>query len=426
MKFSFLISSRILVTMLLSFLFFPTVTHATNGYLSNGYGMKSQGLAGVGVALPQDALAAGNNPAGTALVGDRIDFGLSWFMPERGTTITGSSVPGASGSYDGNYKKSFFIPEFGYTKQLSNATSIGVAVFGNGGLNIDYPRNPFAAYGSKGSASTDFVQLSLSPSVAWKPSEQHALGAAVNFIYQRFTANGLSAFDNPGTSAYPGSVTNRGADSSTGWGLRLGWIGQITPALSLGATWVSKVSATKFDKYKGLLADAGSFDVPENYGIGIAYKITPALTLVADVQEIRYSGVRSLANPLSNLTVQGNLLGSPNGGGFGWKDITVVKFGASYEYSKNLTLRGGYSCKGNPIPSDQNFFNIAAPAVVKDHLTFGSTWKTSSGAELSVAYVHAPKNTTNGRGSIPAALGGGDVKSFLEEDILGVAYGWKL
>ncbi|MFA7280673.1 MAG: outer membrane protein transport protein [Sterolibacterium sp.] len=425
MKFSFP-TRRILVAALFTYLLAPAAAHATNGYLVNGYGLKAQALAGVGIALPQDALAGANNPAGTGFVGDRIDFGLSWFLPRRGAAITGNAVPGASDSYDGNDRKHFLIPEFGYTKQLSNATSAGVAVYGYGGLNIDYARNPFGAFGSQGSAGVNLLQLAISPSVAWKPNEQHAFGAGVNFIYQRLKVKGLSAFDNAVFSAYPGYVTDRGVDTSTGWGLRLGWIGQMTPELSLGATWVSKVSTTKFDKYKGLLAGAGNFDVPQTYGIGIAYKITPALTFATDIQEIKYGGVRSIANPLSNLTVLGNQLGSPNGGGFGWKDITATKFGVSYEVSKDLTLRGGYSHNGNPIPADQNFFNIVAPAVVKDHLTCGATWKTGSGAELSATYVRAPRNTAKGRGSIPAALGGGEASGYLEEHILGLSYGWKM
>ena len=35
---------------------------ATNGYFAHGYGIKSLGMAGVGFALPQDALAAASNP----------------------------------------------------------------------------------------------------------------------------------------------------------------------------------------------------------------------------------------------------------------------------------------------------------------------------------------------------------------------------
>lgn len=36
-------------------------------------------MAGVGIALPQDAMAAATNPAGMAFVGDRLDVGVDWF-----------------------------------------------------------------------------------------------------------------------------------------------------------------------------------------------------------------------------------------------------------------------------------------------------------------------------------------------------------
>ena len=79
---------------------------ATNGYFSHGYGVKSMGMAGVGIALPQDGLAAATNPAGTAFVGDRLDLGLTWFRPSRGAEIRGNGCPRLArplnGSYDGN------------------------------------------------------------------------------------------------------------------------------------------------------------------------------------------------------------------------------------------------------------------------------------------------------------------------------------
>ena len=49
--------------------------HAKDGYFSHGLGIKSEGIAGVGIAFPQDSLAAATNPAGTALVGNRVDLG---------------------------------------------------------------------------------------------------------------------------------------------------------------------------------------------------------------------------------------------------------------------------------------------------------------------------------------------------------------
>jgi long-chain fatty acid transport protein len=396
---------------------------ATDGYFSGGYGVKAQGIGGIGIALPQDGLAAASNPAGTAWVGDRVDVGLSWFAPRRGADIVGNAVPGANGSYDGSDTENFFIPEFGYTKQLSDATAVGIAVYGNGGMNTDYGKNPFGAFGSTGRAGVNLEQVFISPSVAYKLDQQYAIGAALNLAYQRFSAKGLSAF--AASSSDASNLTDRGSDSSTGWGVHLGWIGHITPQLSVGATWSSKIKAGKFDRYSGLFADRGSFDIPGNYGAGIAFKATPSITVAADIEEIKYGSVNSVANPLANL-FSGNLLGTVNGPGFGWRDITVAKVGASYDYRDDLSFRIGYNHSGQPIPSDQTFFNILAPGVVRDHLTLGSTRKTPGSGELSLFYAHAFKTVVNGSNSIPAPFGGGNANINLSENILGVAYGWKL
>lgn len=395
---------------------------ATDGYFSHGYGIRTQATGGVGIALPQDSLAAASNPAGIAWAGNRIDGGLSWFSPSRSTDITGNGVPGVNGSYEGNDKKNFWLPELGYTRQLNQDVSVGIAAYGNGGMNTDYGKNPYAGFGSKGSAGVNLEQLFISPSLAYKVNDQHAFGAAINFAYQRFSAKGVSVFSSASIDSK--NLTDNGNDSSTGWGLRLGWSGQITPALTLGATWASKVKTGNFEKYRGLFAQGGSFDIPENYGIGLAYKVHPQLTLAADLQQIKYGDISSIANPLTNLFA-GNPLGSEKGAGFGWRDITVVKVGAVYDYSKDLTLRAGYNHGGQPVPASETFFNILAPGVVQDHLTLGATYNVANGGELSFSYTHGFKKTVNGSNSIPASFGGGNANISLSENIVGVAYGWK-
>src|SRR6516225_1659495 len=99
----------------------PSLAWATNGYFSNGYGVASQGMAGVGIGLPQDALAAAANPAGIAFVGNRVDGDISLLLPRRGATISGNSY-GADGDYSGNNRSIFALPEFGVTYEfLPNA-----------------------------------------------------------------------------------------------------------------------------------------------------------------------------------------------------------------------------------------------------------------------------------------------------------------
>jgi long-chain fatty acid transport protein len=399
----------------------PCAALATTGYFSHGYGIKAKSMGGVGIALPQDALAAASNPAGMVLVGNRVDLGVDWFMPDRGASITGNGA-GLNGNYDGNATSSFLIPEFGYNRMLSPNLSFGISVYGNGGMNTSYESNPFAAVGGAGEAGVDLMQLFIAPTLAWKGGS-HAFGISLNLAYQRFEANGLPpAF--AGFSSDPANFTNRGYDDSVGWGVRIGWIGQVSPSVTLGATYQSKTSMSEFEKYKGLFADQGDFDIPENYGVGIAWKATPALTVAGDVVQINYSGVPAVGNPVDSLFM-GAQFGSANGPGFGWQDTTVYKLGISYELNPTVTLRAGYATLKQPIPQNQTLLNILAPGVVEDHLTLGATWKMGTNGELTVMYMHAFEKEVNGQGSIPPGFGGGEANLRMSQDSLGVAYGWK-
>lgn len=392
---------------------------ATNGYLQHGYGVKSQGMAGVGIALPQDGLAAATNPAGTAFVGNRVDVGAVWFRPSRGAEISGNGA-GLDGRYDGNDTRNFFIPELGYVRQFGGDYAFGVAVYGNGGMNTDYSRNPFRSFGAQGNAGIDLAQVFVSPSLAWRITPDHAVGVAVNLAWQQFKAKGIQPF--AGFSAAPGQVSDQGRDDATGWGLRLGYTGRLSPTLTVGLTWASKTRMGDFDKYRGLFAEGGGFDVPENYGAGLAWQATRALTLAADVQRIEYSGVPSVGRSLAPLFA-GNPLGSDDGPGFGWRDVTVWKLGASYDWSDDLTLRAGYSHVSAPVPAGQTLLNILAPGVVRDHASVGATWKTAGG-ELSLSYTRAFRETVRGSASIPAVpFGGGEADVHLSEHILGIAWG---
>jgi long-chain fatty acid transport protein len=397
----------------------PLAAHATTGYFSHGYGIKAKSMGGVGIALPQDSLAAASNPAGMALIGNRADLGVDWFMPDRGAQVAGN--PLFSGTYDGSDTASFLIPEFGYNRMIRPDLSLGVSVYGNGGMNTDYKSSPFAAIGGTSPAGVDLMQLFIAPTIAYKTGA-HAFGVSLNLAYQRFEANGLQPF--AGFSSDPSSLTNRGYDDSTGWGVRVGWTGQITPAVTLGATYQTETRMSKFDKYRGLFADGGEFNIPENYGVGIAFKASPALTVAADIQRINYGDIPAVGNPIDCLFT-GCQLGGPDGAGFGWRSTTVYKLGVAYAWSPQLTLRGGFVTLKQPIPESQTLFNILAPGVVEDHLTLGATWQLSPQSELTVGYMHAFENEVKGRGSIPLALGGGEANLRMDQDSLGVAWGWK-
>lgn len=402
---------------------------ATNGYFSHGYGIKAQGMAGAGVALPQDALAAAINPAGMALIGNRIDVGMSMFVPDRATNITGSSeIFGVTNvDHDPNGDESFIIPEFGYNRMLNNNMSLGVSVYGNGGMNTSYRRN-ISLFDSSRPAGIDFSQLFIAPTVAWKLSDTNSVGVSLNLAYQKMSVQGLGNFDSATQSNSPGNVTNKGYDTATGMGVRIGWTGQITSNVTMGATYQSRTKMSKFAKYKGLFAEEGGFDVPSNYAIGLAFKASPKTVVAFDVEKINYTDVKSVSNPLgpvSGTTLQ-NTLGGSNGAGFGWQDMTVYKLGVSHAVNDKLTVRAGWNHGKQPIPAKETLFNLLAPGVVEDHLTLGATWNYSKDMEMSVGYMHAFSNEVKGSESIPSGYGGGEANLRMEQNSVGLGFAWKM
>ena len=416
---------------------------ATNGYFSHGYGMKAKGMAGAATAVAGDTSGGANNPALMVWAGDRLDIGVDLFSPPREISRTGS-VNGLVGSSksDSDY---FLIPEFGYNKMLSKNLSLGVTVYGNGGMNTNFSSDTITSASGRGLCNffqtgamgagnasynalcgngrlgIDLSQLIIAPTASYKFNDNHSIGVSPLIGYQRFRASGLQGF--VGLSSNPSSVQNPGYDDAFGYGVRVGYYGKLSDTVSVGAAYASKISMDKFSRYKGLFAEQGSFDIPENYNLGIAFKATPELLFALDFQHISYSGVASVGN----LSSSSGLLGANNGRGFGWRDVDVGKLGVEWKYSNALTLRGGYSHNTNPIKSSDVTFNILAPAVGTDTFTLGMTYGLSKESDLTVAYMYQPSNSVSGP-SLFTSLGAGQsgtetIKIY--QTSLGVAYSLK-
>ena len=431
----------------------PLAAHATDGYYQHGYGIKAKGRAGAGTAMATDAFGGANNPASMAFVGNRVDFGVDLFSPIREAARAGglAGIDGQAES-DSNF---FLIPEFGYNKIINPDMSLGVTVYANGGMNTDYPGGqipsgtacgpatgpgtgfnpapgPYNLLCGNGSLGVDLAQLVIAPTLAYKINPNHAFGISPLIGIQSFEAQGLQAF--AGLSTSPNDLTNKGHDTAYGYGVRVGWFGRLSEAVSIGAAYSTKIYMTEFDKYKGLFAEQGDFDMPENYNVGIAIKATPNLTVLADYRRVNYSDIPSVGNPSAGLLqcAGGNTtycLGGSNGAGFGWQDVNAYKIGFEYQYSSELTLRAGYGHNDNPIRAQDVTINILAPGVIEDRVTLGFTYKTKSGGELSMYYMRAFENSVTGpsffnnfTGGLPA--GNETIKMY--ENSFGIAYGWRM
>lgn len=466
-----------------AFVAVPMSALATNGYFAHGWGTKSKAMAGVATALPQDTLVSATNPAGMAFLGNRLDLGVSFFNPsDRGYKANADyatqPVPATDpsgmanfmvdfpagpfvtpGEYDSD-SDWFLIPSFGYNREIDSRSSIGVSVFGNGGMNTNYKERPVwenfapapdqrvingqpvvatnpplpldqggrviltetgpipvtapipgSANGNPGGVLTartptgvNLEQLFIEIPYTYKIGDgKQAVGIAPVLALQSFEAKGLQPFQ--AASVSPDKVTNNGKDWSYGAGLHVGWYGEVTEQLALGLSYRSKVWMTSFDDYKGLFANGGQFDIPAMLNLGVAWKTRPDVTVAFDYQHIFYDEVRAISNsndidlsPCFGATaLPSYCLGANSGLGFGWESLDVFKLGVRWDQSDKWKFFGGVSYNSKLLKTNQQaLFNVLTPATVRWHLTVGATYVHSAKDEFNLAFAYMPKETIDG------------------------------
>lgn len=388
-----------------------TPAQATEGYFALAYGTAQRGVAGAGVAFSQDAMSGAINPAALASVGHEFSLGAELFSPRRGYTGTGTGfVAGGEVRSGHDY---FLVPDMAYNHPLTNGAVLNIAVYGNGGMNTSYPdvANPACGYFGGGSgvfcggkAGVDLTQLFVSATYA----QSHGAlswGISPTLAVQGFSARGLGAF----------GVTAAGLDTSTGAGLRAGVQYKLSEQLTLGLSGQTRFQMSKLDDYATLFEDGGAFDIPASVTAGLAWKARPDLTLMLDYQRIFYSAIGAVGN-----ATDAGPMGAPGGAGFGWDDVNVLRLGAEWQQSPDMTWRVGYAHATNPVGPEDVSLNILAPGIVQDHVSVGGSRRIGENDRIDFSMSYVFENTVSG--DLSPAMGGGTVE--LEMDQLSAAIGW--
>ncbi|MBT8475920.1 MAG: hypothetical protein HKO95_04000 [Rhodobacteraceae bacterium] len=379
---------------------------ATNGYFTNGYDPQSKALAGAAVAVPQGVLGIAVNPALGTQFGNQADGCLSLFSPERSTTF------GATFESENTL---FPIPCLGSTYALSNGRSVGITIFGNGGLNTEYTTNFF---GGPAPLGVNLEQLFVSVHYAAEVSDGLSLGIAPVFAFQRFEATGLQPF--AGFSGDPTKLTNNGTSNSTGFGANLGLYWEPNDVWAFGAAYRTEMQMSEFDEYAGLFAENGDFDIPATLTLGAAYNATPDLTLTAEYQRIYYGDIAAIANPFAAAAP----LGAADGPGFGWKDMDVYRLAAVYDLDDKWTLRGGVSKATEFTDASEILFNTLAPATPEWHISVGATYQVNENWSISGSYVRVLENDLTGTAPPPFPAAPVTIRMDQNELTLGASYTW--
>ncbi len=404
---------------------------ATFGYFPHGFGAKNKAMAGAGMAMPEDAISIVNNPAVAAVIGNRMDVGLTVFIPRRNYTTYESDLNGEDGTFTigpadiDSDDDLFLIPEIARNWQLKNNSAIGIAFYMRTGMKTKYkggsvtfdpdgdgPASVATFDGTYGDGETRFEMSQAYLDVTWAKR----WGGKTSFgISAVLAAQGLKVKGTGGLAKYtqtfaasdgavlPDSLSNNGRDRTYGAGLKLGFHRQFGEHFSFGMMYQTEIKMGKSHRYSDLFANGAAMDIPAWFRAGITWQPTDRLSFSIDMQQIWYSKIDAIGNSFFNLydcpttglggTDLNSCLGGKNGPGFGWKDVPVYSFGASWDISDNWTLRAGMAISDQPVPADETTLNILFPSQTESHYAFGFTRKLNRGHELSFSFMYSEEES---------------------------------
>lgn len=392
---------------------------ATNGYFANGYGAASKAMAGAGITHGEGPLAAAQNPALGVDVGNVAGLCFTGFIPRREHTNSGTGAL-TKGTFESE-NEFFPIVCGGANYMVRDDTSAGLVMFGNGGMNTEYKTNTFANFnGAAGETvplGVDLAQAFFAFNVAHKVTDNFRVGVAPVFAVQQFKAYGLEPFAANSTDST--KLTGNGYDRSYGGGFKVGANLDATDWLTLGVTYQSRMYMTKFDKYAGLFAEHGDFDIPAFVGEGIGIKPHKDWLVMLEHQRIFYNDVKSLGTGHNTTALN---LGADNGAGFGWNNMDIFRIGAEYQATESLKLRAGVSHADDFADGSQVLFNILAPATIKTHAGAGFTYTINPAWAITGSYLHAFSETLTGTNTALNANDTTELKMEQDEISLGFAY----
>jgi long-chain fatty acid transport protein len=405
----------------------PTLAMATNGYQLIGVGSYQKSMGGAVTANPGSAMTAITNPAGMARIGNRTDFSMEAFMPDRSADF---------GAFGGDEVKSdselYGVPAIGWTAPVDGQSDLyfGGGMYGTSGLGVDYADTlmmPASASFTgndliwNGYSNIAFWQMA--PTLAWNMNDKLSLGAAINIDYQQVSFQQKIRDDITNVSF--NFDLGRSANAF-GFGVSFGFLYDLSDKVTIGGSYKSKQFFSELEYnlspgdidttlMGGPAYPGGTYtldlDFPQQAAIGIAVQATSALTLSADLKWINWSST------MKNLTVKG-----PEAYDFvmdpGWDDQVVYALGGEYQVNDRLVLRAGFNYAESPIDENNAASNLILPGVVEDHYTFGMDYQFTHW-ELGFHYMYAPENIIRANSGFP----GTEIR--LKEASVGINLGYR-
>ena len=441
------------------------LTANAEGYQINSQSARQWGMAHTGTALKLGAESMTFNPAGLAFMNSKFDVSL-------GTILIQSKVKFEQGAYKHETDNPLSTPIFGhFGYKVNDKLAVGV--------NVTNPAGNSLVWGDNWAGATHIQDVSLKafnvqPTVSYRISDRISVGAGLMIDFGSFSQEkGLvaaNAFDGLGTLAgqlassplasmlpaalgqLPGAIQSFSnqipvgieleGSSKVAYGFNIGALVNITPKLTLGVTYRSKVKLSvengnaeldyandaaetvintikSFDAtplqsleaagmlpqgtvatIKGtqtqlstmsLLDDAqfsASMPIPSIFSVGLAYQPNAAWTITGEAQMTGWSAYDKL--DITFKTAMGEIVQSSVKD---YKNTVAVRVGAEYIASDFVAVRAGVYMDTPPVQMDN--YNPETPSANSYGVTAGATLNPTKflAVDLAVGYLRGAKTT---------------------------------
>lgn len=393
---------------------------ATNGMNMEGYGAIATGMGGASQAYDNGTAAMMNNPATLGLMpeGHRADLAYGFLGPTVEANYGGMKARSKADA--------FAMPAFGWMRKQGEF-AYGFGIYGQGGMGTEYGGDTFMSAGSGLTTRSELSVGRMIFPVAYTVSPKLSVGATLDFVWMGLDLQmamsgaqigsmgslGLGSFGGSLTTALGGmgandvayfnfSNDNKFTGQAKGYGLgaKIGLVYEVSPELSVGASYHSKTSVSdmKTDHAELRTISGGTvtsipgrirvidFQWPETYGLGIAYRATDRWLLVADYKRLQWASVMRDFRMRFDADSGGDLELTLNQN---WKNQNVWMLGAAYQATQQWTLRAGVNLANNPVPD--YYMHPLFPAIIKSHATLGAGYAIDKDSSVDFGLAHGFK-----------------------------------
>jgi long-chain fatty acid transport protein len=181
------------------------------------------------------------------------------------------------------------------------------------------------------------------------------------------------------------SMHNFGTKYTWGGGINVGAYYDFKNHWRAGFTYKSPMWANALE-YTGTKKSGGEpvknefqLNLPMILGLGVSFDGIDKTVIACDVRYFDYENAKGFGGIITDGKISG----------LGWNSIMSVSVGVERTLTDRIKVRAGYCWNENPIPSESQFANVAAPLFMQHIMGLGVTYTFLKDFDVMVTWTHA-------------------------------------